>query len=242
MLFRSPQAERVYGIVFVVVALSVLVQGTSMPWAARRLGVDMQMISQVLNSSFSQRQIATLYDRLNQYRVVMEIEPQYASDPVVLDQVQVVTASGSRVPLSAFTRYEYSLVEDRVRHRSQFAAENVGFALAEGVSIEEALVAIDRAMAGILLPNDIQVRLSGSAQNFQKTLQSQPLLILGVLVAFYLVRTRPGLALRAVGESPATADAAMAGPSQPVLSDRIDLVEQDEELLFATSSTGDDQP
>ncbi len=155
--------------------------------AARRLGVDMQTVAQLLNNSFSQRQIATLYDRLNQYRVVMELEPQYAADPVVLDQVQVVTASGSRVPLSAFTRYEYSLVQDRVRHRSQFAAENVGFALAEDVSIDQALAAIDRAMAGIMLPTEIQVRLSGSAQNFQKTLQSQPLLILGVLIAVYLV-------------------------------------------------------
>ena len=92
-------------------------------------------------------------------------------------------ATGASVPLSTFTRYEYSLVQDRVRHRSQFAAENVGFGLAEDVSIEQALTAIDGAMARIMLPTDIQVRLSGSAQNFQKTLQSQPLLILGVLVA-----------------------------------------------------------
>jgi multidrug efflux pump len=155
--------------------------------AARRLGVDMQTVAQLLNNSFSQRQIATLYDRLNQYRVVMELEPQYAADPVVLDQVQVVTATGASVPLSTFTRYEYSLVQDRVRHRSQFAAENVGFGLAEDVSIEQALTAIEGAMARIMLPTDIQVRLSGSAQNFQKTLQSQPLLILGVLVAVYLV-------------------------------------------------------
>ena len=74
--------------------------------AARRLGVDMQMVTQVLNNSFSQRQIATLYDRLNQYRVVMELEPQYTADPGVLDQVQVIAADGTRVPLSAFTRYD----------------------------------------------------------------------------------------------------------------------------------------
>jgi multidrug efflux pump subunit AcrB len=100
--------------------------------AARRLGVDMQMIAQVLNSSFSQRQIATLYDRLNQYRVVMELEPQYTADPAVLDQVQVIAADGSRVPLSAFTRFDYSLVDDRLRRKSMFAAENVGFGLAPG--------------------------------------------------------------------------------------------------------------
>ena len=155
--------------------------------AARRLGVDMQMITSVLNSSFSQRQIATLYDRMNQYRVIMELAPQYTADPAVLNQVQVIAANGDRVPLSAFTRYDYSLVDDRVRHRSQFAAENIGFALAPDVSLDEALVAIDRAMGKILLPTEIQTELSGAAQGFQRSLQAQPLLILGVLVAVYLV-------------------------------------------------------
>jgi multidrug efflux pump len=117
----------------------------------------------------------------------MELEPQFTADPAVLDQVQVIGADGARVPLSAFTRYEYSLVDDRVRHRNQFAAENVGFALAKDVSLEEGLAAIDRAMAKIMLPTEIQARLSGTAQTFQKSLQKQPLLILGVLVAVYLV-------------------------------------------------------
>ena len=155
--------------------------------AARRLGVDMQMITSVLNSSFSQRQIATLYDRMNQYRVIMELAPQYTADPAVLNQVQVIAANGDRVPLSAFTRYDYSLVDDRVRHRSQFAAENIGFALAPDVSLDEALAAIDGAMGKILLPTEIQTELSGAAQGFQRSLQAQPLLILGVLVAVYLV-------------------------------------------------------
>jgi multidrug efflux pump len=155
--------------------------------AARRLGVDMQMVTSVLNSSFSQRQIATLYDRLNQYRVIMELAPQYTADPAVLKQVKVIAANGEQVPLSAFTSYNYSLVDDRVRHRSQFAAENIGFALAPDVSLEQGLAAINQAMAGIMLPTEIQTELSGSAQGFQKSLQAQPLLILGVLVAVYLV-------------------------------------------------------
>jgi multidrug efflux pump len=99
----------------------------------------------------------------------------------------VVGANGTRVPLSTFARYEFSQVDDRVRHRSQFAAENVGFALAEGVALEDALAGIDRALGGIMLPADIQVRMGGSAQNFQRTIQAQPFLILGVLVAVYLV-------------------------------------------------------
>jgi multidrug efflux pump len=155
--------------------------------AARRLGVDMRMITQVLNNSFSQRQITTLYDRLNQYRVIMELEPQYTQDPVVLDRVQVIAADGSRVPLSAFTRYDYSLVEDRVMHREQFVAENIGFSLAPGVSLQQALTAIDRAMQGIMLPTEVQAKLAGSAQSFQSALENQHWLILAVLVAVYLV-------------------------------------------------------
>ena len=155
--------------------------------AARRLGVDMQTVTQVLNSSFSQRQISTIYNELNQYRVVMELEPLYTADPAVLDQVQVIGKNGTRVPLSAFTRYEYSLINDRVGHRDQFAAENVGFSLAPGISLEQGLQAIDAAMARIMLPTEIQGRLAGTAESFQQSLQQQPLLILGVIVAVYLV-------------------------------------------------------
>ena len=155
--------------------------------AARRLGVDMQTVTQVLNSSFSQRQISTIYNELNQYRVVMELEPLYTQDPAVLDQVQVIGKNGTRVPLSAFTKYEYSLVNDRVSHRNQFAAENIGFGLAEGVSLEQGLAAINGAMAKIMLPTEVQGQLAGNAQTFQQSLQQQPLLILGVIVAVYLV-------------------------------------------------------
>jgi multidrug efflux pump len=155
--------------------------------AAQRLGVDMQTVTQVLNNSFSQRQVSTLYGSLNQYRVVMEVEPQYTQDPIVLEQVQVIARNGERVPLSAFTRYDYGLVEDQVRHRAQFAADNIGFSLAPGVSLQQALTAIDAAMARIMLPTEIQASLAGSAETFQKTLQNQHWLLLGVLVAVYLV-------------------------------------------------------
>jgi len=90
------------------------------------------------------------------------------------------------VPLSAFTKYEYALVDDRVRHREQFVSENIGFSLAPGVSLEQALTAIDRAMARIMLPGEIQARLAGSAQSFQSALSNQHWLILGVLVAVFL--------------------------------------------------------
>ncbi|RSE78901.1 efflux RND transporter permease subunit [Achromobacter denitrificans] len=155
--------------------------------AAQRLGVDMGTISSVLSNSFSQRQVATLYDAMNQYRVVLELDPRYTEDAEVLEQVQVVAEDGRRVPLTAFATYEYGLVNDRVYHDGLFAAVGVGFSLAEGVSLEQGLAAIDAAMARLMVPSYIQTRLGGDARNFQQSLQDQPWLILAVLVAIYLV-------------------------------------------------------
>ncbi|WP_241133879.1 efflux RND transporter permease subunit [Achromobacter insuavis] len=154
---------------------------------AQRLGVDMRTIASVLSNSFSQRQVATLYDPMNQYRVVLEVDPRYTEDPEVLERVQVVAADGSRVPLSTFATYEHGLVNDRVFHDGLFAAVGVGFSLAEGVSLQQGLAAIDAAMARLMVPAHIQTRLGGDARSFQQSLQDQPWLILGVLVAIYLV-------------------------------------------------------
>ncbi len=155
--------------------------------AAQRLGVDMRTIASVLSNSFSQRQVATLYDPMNQYRVVLEVDPRYTEDPEVLERVQVVAADGNRVPLSTFATYEHGLVNDRVFHDGLFAAVGVGFSLAEGVSLQQGLAAIDAAMARLMVPAHIQTRLGGDARSFQQSLQDQPWLILGVLVAIYLV-------------------------------------------------------
>ncbi|SUV90160.1 multidrug efflux system transmembrane protein [Bordetella holmesii] len=155
--------------------------------AAQRLGVDMKTVASVLSNSFSQRQVATLYDPLNQYRVVLELDPRYTEDPDVLERVQVLTAAGERVPLTAFANYTYSMVNDRVFHDGQFVATGLGFSLAPGVSLEQGLMAIDRAMAELMLPVQIQTRLGGSARSFQQTLQDQPVLILAVLITIYLV-------------------------------------------------------
>ncbi|MEN4922449.1 efflux RND transporter permease subunit, partial [Achromobacter spanius] len=155
--------------------------------AAQRLGVDMDTVSSVLSNSFSQRQVATLYDAMNQYRVVLELDPRYTEDPEVLEQVHVVAADGNRVPLTAFATYSNGLVNDRVFHDGLFASVWVGFSLAPGVSLEQGLAAIDVAMAKLMVPSHIQTRLGGDARNFQQSLQDQPWLILAVLVAIYLV-------------------------------------------------------
>ena len=148
--------------------------------AAQRLGVDMNTISSVLSNSFSQRQVATLYDAMNQYRVVLELDPRYTEDPEVLEQVQVVAADGTRVPLTAFATYENGLVNDRVFHDGLFVAVGVGFSLAEGVSLEQGLAAIDATMAKLMVPASIQTRLGGDARNFQQSVQDQPLSLIHI--------------------------------------------------------------
>ncbi|MGF6558999.1 multidrug efflux pump [Pseudomonas sp. S30_BP2TU TE3576] len=154
---------------------------------AKRLGVDMDMVTAVLNNAYSQRQISTIYDSLNQYQVVMEVNPKYAQDPITLKQVQVITAEGARIPLSTFAHYENSLENDRVSHEGQFASESISFDMAEGVTVEQGTAAIERAIAKVGLPEDVIVKMAGTADAFAATQKSQPFMILGALVAVYLV-------------------------------------------------------
>ncbi|MEH6348451.1 efflux RND transporter permease subunit [Pseudomonas sp. 3JA] len=154
---------------------------------AKRLGIDMDMVTAVLNNAYSQRQISTIYDSLNQYQVVMEVNPKYAQDPSTLEQVQVITADGARVPLSAIAHYENSLEDDRVSHEGQFASEGISFDMAEGVTVEQGTAAIERALAKLGLPEDVIVKMAGTADAFAATQKSQPFMILGALLAVYLV-------------------------------------------------------
>ncbi|ROL70558.1 efflux RND transporter permease subunit [Pseudomonas vranovensis] len=154
---------------------------------AKRLGIDMSMVTSVLNNAYSQRQISTIYDSLNQYQVVMEINPKYAQDPRTLEQVQVITADGARVPLSTFAHYENSLADDRVSHEGQFASESINFDIAEGYSQDQALAAVERAVAKVGLPEDVIAKLGGTGDAFAESQKGQPFMILGALLAVYLV-------------------------------------------------------
>lgn len=154
---------------------------------ARRLGVDMSLVMNLLNNAYSQRQVATIYQSLNQYRVVMEVNPRYAQYPDVLDQVRVIAADGRQVPLSSFSHYRYGLESDRVRHEGQFAASYISFDLAEGITLDAATQAIDRAVAEIGLPKEIQGTMGGTGGVLQSTMSGQPLMILCALVLVYIV-------------------------------------------------------
>jgi len=117
----------------------------------------------------------------------MELMPGYTAQPEVLEQLQAITADGARVPLSSFSSYRYGLADDRIYHDSQFAAASIGYSLAPGVTTQQAQEAIDRMLAEIMLPTEVQARTGGRSRGFQESVQAQPLLIAGVLLAVYLL-------------------------------------------------------
>ncbi|WP_195848000.1 efflux RND transporter permease subunit, partial [Bordetella pertussis] len=156
--------------------------------AATRLGVSMATISAVLNNSFSQRQVSVIYGPLNQYHVVMGVDPRFAQDIESLKQVHVIAADGQRVPLAAFAQLKVANAPLSVSHQGLFVADTISFSLSPGVSLDQATGAIDAAVARIGLPSDqIQAGFQGTAAELQKTLARQPWLILAALVTMYIV-------------------------------------------------------
>ena len=155
--------------------------------AVARHGLTMRAVTTALNDAYGQRQVSTIYNPLNQYRVVMEAMPDYLQGPESLARLTLVTPAGGLVPLSAVARFETTLAPLSVSHQGGSAAATISFALPEGRSIGEATAAIDVALAGIGVPVGIRTSFEGSAGAFQKSMSTQPLLILAALVTIYIV-------------------------------------------------------
>ena len=154
---------------------------------ASRLGVSPQLIDDTLYDAFGQRQVAILYTPLNQYHVVMEVAPQYWQDPATLHDIYVRSRTGSQVPLSAVARFEPTNTILSVNHQGQFPGVTLSFAIAPGLSLGDAVAAIERAMNEIGLPDGVRGSFQGAARAFQASLGNQPLLILAALVTVYIV-------------------------------------------------------
>ena len=154
---------------------------------AARLGVTTRMIDATLNDAFGQRQVSTIYNPLNQYRVVMEAAPEYWQSPESLKLIYVMATDGTAVPLSAFSRYEPTNTALNVNHQGQFAASTISFNLPPGVSLSDATRAISDTMDSIGVPTSVHGTFQGTARAFQASLQSQPWLILTALLAVYIV-------------------------------------------------------
>jgi len=154
---------------------------------AARLGITPQMIDDALYNAFGQRQISTIFTQLNQYRVVLEVKPEFRQDPAALNQIYLRSSTGGQVPLSTFTTFEERASPLLVSHQGQFPAVTVSFNLAPGTSLGEAVDAIEQARRDIRMPASIEASFQGAARAFQASLANEPLLILAAVVCVYIV-------------------------------------------------------
>ena len=154
---------------------------------ASRLGITPQMIDDTLYDAFGQRQVSTLFTQLNQYHIVMEVEPKFWQSPQGLKEIYLHPAAGGVVPLSAIAHYEPTTAPLSVNHQAQFPSVTLSFNLRPGVALSDAVQAINQTEQSIGMPATIQGGFSGTAQAFQSSLASEPLLIITALVAVYIV-------------------------------------------------------
>jgi len=154
---------------------------------AARLGVSTQAIDSALYDAFGQRQVSTMYTRLNQYHVVMEVGPRFWQNPSSLKDIYVRSTTGAMVPLSMLAHYEPSQTTLAVNHQGQFPAVTLSFNLATGIALGQAVDAIDAVARRMGLPATIHPKFQGTAQAFQSSLANEPVLILAALVAVYIV-------------------------------------------------------
>lgn len=155
--------------------------------AAARLGVSVADIAQTLRNAFAQRQIATLFTQANQYRVILEIEPQFARNLESLKNLYVPTASGTPTPLSSVAHIRQRNTPLLVNHQDQFPSATVTFNPAADVSLGKAVAAIEAVQQQLGMPADIESRFQGAAKAFEDSLTNTLWLILAAIVTMYIV-------------------------------------------------------
>jgi len=155
--------------------------------AITRLGLSVRAIDATLNNAFGQRQVGVIYNPLNQYRVVLELAPEFTQSPETLRSLIFISSGGERIPLTDFARIEDSAAPLSVSHQSGTPASTISFNLAPGVSLSQASEAIRDAMLSLGAPASVRGTFQGTARAFAQSLDSQPLLILAAIVAIYLV-------------------------------------------------------
>jgi multidrug efflux pump len=153
---------------------------------ASRLGVTPELIDDTLYDAFGQRQISIMFTQLNQYRVVLEVEPSFSARPEDLKDIYIQTAGG-HAPLSAFTQTKKSAIPIAINHQGQFPVVTVSFNLAPGASLGTAVHAIDKVKDDLKMPASIQGSFQGTAAAFLASLANEPVLILAALITVYIV-------------------------------------------------------
>ncbi len=154
---------------------------------ASRLGITPQLIVDTLYDAFGQRQVSTMFTQLNQYRVVLEVMPEFQSGPQALQFLDLRSSTGGQVPLDVFTRFSETTTPLAINRQGQFPAVTLSFNLAPGISLGDAVTAIEQAALAIGLPPSIRGSFQGTALAFQASLGNETWLILAALVTVYIV-------------------------------------------------------
>src|SRR5437763_331107 len=154
---------------------------------AQQLGINPSMVDSILYDAFGQRVAARIYTRLNQYFVILEVEPDFQLGPNALSRIYATSSSGKEVPLSEFAKITSTVAPIAVNHQGQFPSVTLSFNLPPNVSIGAAVTAIQQATKELNLPASIATSFQGSAQAFQSSLSSTPILILAALIAVYII-------------------------------------------------------
>ncbi|MGD0902345.1 MAG: efflux RND transporter permease subunit, partial [Terracidiphilus sp.] len=154
---------------------------------ASRLGITAAAIDSVLYDAFGQREVSTMYTGLNQYFVVMEVDPQYQLSPDSLNGIFLKSSTGAMVPLSAIARYESQRTSLAVNHQGQYPAITLTFNLAPNVALGDAVAALEKVQAEMNMPPSIHPTFQGTTQAYKDSVQNEPYLILAALVAVYIV-------------------------------------------------------
>jgi len=154
---------------------------------ASRFGITPTLIDDTLYDAYGQRQVTTMYTQLNQYRVVLEIKPDFKRGPDDLKNIYVRSTQGGEVPLDALSHFEEAKAPLAINHQGQFQVVTASFNLAPGKSLGDAVSAVNRAKDEIGLPASIAGSFQGTAAAFQASLSNEPILILAAMVTVYIV-------------------------------------------------------
>jgi len=154
---------------------------------ASRLGILPADIDNTLYDAYGQRQVSTIFTQLNQYHVVLEVDPQFQQDPNSLQNLYVKSSNGTQVPLSAFTHFDPGDTALALNHQGQFPVVTLSFNLAPGAALGDAVNAINSAKQELNMPPSIQGTFQGTAAAFLRSLSNEPILILAAVITVYIV-------------------------------------------------------
>jgi hydrophobe/amphiphile efflux-1 (HAE1) family protein len=155
--------------------------------AASRMGISPSLIDETLYDAFGQRQVANLYTSTSQYKLILEVQPEFQDDPTALSKIFVIGPGGAQIPLSAFTHFAPKVEALSINHQGQFPAVTLSFNLAPGFALGQAVDKIQALMTQLRVPGTLDGSFQGTAHAFQASLSSTPLLVAAAILVVYIV-------------------------------------------------------